>query len=197
MKAVVKKKKGTKRKKANAKKTSDLDYMLGELEDEHLITEGKMKKRRPRSDDMDRFGFYTHVCVAAMACLHWIGGDPSDMSQFPESFKGQRLVKACQWLTEQLGDSGKVAEARLAQVKKVHELWPKYAVRCAGLMAKDEVATFSWEGLVSTHDGAEEEDPAGLPKFHIKISEDFHLTCMCVVFLNRASSRKLLDLRVE
>jgi hypothetical protein len=61
-----------------------------------------------------------------------------------------------------------------------------------------EVLPFTWEGidtLWQTEEPVPAERPAShLPKFTCKASEDWHLVCLAVLFLNRACKYALSDL---
>jgi hypothetical protein len=183
---------------------------------------GKAGGRQGRSkdltlilDQLDReFDAYSQHCVSAdsapsveeqglmayffccvRVALHWVG-DPYTV-EFPEHYQGERLAKLCRWLSglqpEQL------EQARAGQVAQLHRRWPAYAAKCTTYRGDDgsppDVLGFTWVGLDSLWSSDEPtDDTRYFPKFGCVESEDFHLLALAVLFLNRATRRKLSDL---
>ena len=144
---------------------------------------------------------YFHV--AAHTALHWIGGDPYNWAPI-EAFKDQRLWKLCLFLrglTEQ-----QVKGARASQLVQLRgRAWDNYQAICIPERYENdtspldlEVLPFTWEGIDTLWQNQEPvaaDKPADqLPNFISKASEDWHLVCLAVLFLNRACKYALADL---
>jgi len=143
-----------------------------------------------------------YVHAAARIALHWISGDPYNM-KFPEDFQTERLAKLCGWLKALEGEA--TIAARTAQVAALRQVWPAYADVCTGALNDSAPhdqefiqRSYTWDGLDTlwqTDESAiKDQQIYYLPQFHCRASEDFHLVVLAVVFLNRASKRRLVDL---
>lgn len=145
---------------------------------------------------VDAQGLMAYFFCCVRVALHWVGGDPYTV-EFPQHYQGERLAKLCRWLSglppEQL------EQARAGQVAQLHRRWPAYAAKCTTYRGDDgsppDVLGFTWVGLDSLWSSDEPtDDTRYFPKFGCVESEDFHLLALAVLFLNRATRRKLSDL---
>lgn len=146
---------------------------------------------------------YYHCCVAV--ALHWVRGDPYNYP-FPESYQGERLAKMCAWLRAQQGKPLSELEGlREQQARLLAQKWPAYAQRCTTLGdnsdqgVQGEILNFTWDGLDSLwmDEQAKPDSTDYLPQFACKESEEFHLICLALLFLNRATKRRLADLTAK
>ena len=180
----------------------DLPALLDELE--HAYT---LLQQDDATDLEVALRAYFHV--ANSVALHWVGGDPYTCT-FPQEFEGQRLAKLCTYLRTLQGADGQVLkEARAHQLNQLRGVaWENYLADCTPLLEAQyangerpldrEILPFKWEGidtLWSDNTQAPAVAPSDyLPAFQIKASEDWHLVCLAVLFLNRACKLRLADL---
>lgn len=174
-----------------------LKDLLDQLEHEY----SSLRREDPASDFEVTLRAYFHT--AAHVALHWIGGDPYTWAP-PEAFKQERLWKLCVYLRSLTEEKLKTVRAsQLAQLRG--PAWTNYQAICIperyanGASPLDlEVLPFTWEAidtLWQTQESVAQDKPAEyLPKFASKASEDWHLVCLSVLFLNRACKYALADL---
>jgi len=182
-----------------AKPSIRLKDLLDQLEHEYTLL-----KREDLSDPEAALRAYFH-CTAHTA-LHWINGDPYTWAP-PEAFHSERLWKLCVYLRGLTEEQHKTVRAsQLAQLRG--PAWANYQAIAIperyenGTSPLDlEVLPFTWEAidtLWQTQESVPQDRPADyLPKFASKASEDWHLVCLSVLFLNRACKYALADLHPE
>jgi hypothetical protein len=169
---------------------------------DRLEHEYQLLKTEELTDHETALRAYFHL--AAHTALHWIGGDPYNWAPV-EAFKDQRLWKLCVFLRGLTEEQTKVARAgQLAQLRG--PAWQKYQAICIPTVEKREgytnydaeILPFTWEGINTLWQNSEPvpaDKPADqLPKFACRESEDWHLVCLAVLFLNRACKYALSDL---
>jgi hypothetical protein len=180
----------------------DLKDLIDQLEHSYELL---LQEDAAETEVALRAYFFTANSVA----LHWIGGDPYTCT-FPQEFQGQRLAKLCAYLrTLEGADSQALKEARANQLVQLRGVaWDNYIAECTPLQeapyvngecALDrEILPFTWSGI-DTLWSENTTSPAVasadyLPAFQCKASEDWHLVCLAVLFLNRACKYALSDL---
>lgn len=183
-----------------------LSLLLDQLEHEYTT----LRLEDPASDHEVALRAYFHT--ACHVALHWIGGDPYRWAA-PAAFQGERLWKLCLYLRSlDPENSQALKEARAAQLTQLRgPAWENYQVTCTPLQEQRyqndergldrEVLPYTWEGidtLWQTEDYLKElrsdRAPDYLPRFANRASEDWHLVCLAVLFLNRACKYALSDL---
>jgi hypothetical protein len=174
-----------------------LSLLLDQLEHEYTLL-----KTEELTDHEVALRAYFHV--AAHTALYWINGDPYRFEPDYPGFKAERLYKLCLYLRGLNDDQLKtVRAAQLTQLRG--PAWDNYLALAIPTRIADntslldlEVLPFTWEGidtLWQTEEPVPAERPAShLPKFACKASEDWHLVCLAVLFLNRACKYALSDL---
>ncbi|WP_407540485.1 hypothetical protein Q0M94_03540 [Deinococcus radiomollis] len=181
--------------------TIRLKDLLDQLEHEYTLL-----RTEELTDHEAAIRAYFHV--AAHTALYWINGDPYRFEPPYDTFKTERLYKLCLYLRGLDLENGQaLKEARAAQLTQLRgPAWTNYEAMCLvpveipnGMSALDlEILPFTWEGidtLWQTQEPVPAERPADyLPKFACKESEDWHLVCLAVLFLNRACKFALSDL---
>lgn len=191
------------------KKTSSKDApktgrkLLTELLDQ-LDTEWEtLKQDSPEQHGLDEAALLAYYQCVLRPALHWINGDPYT-TQFPTEYQSERLAGMCRWLTtlhDQEGEPVKVAREQM--VKALRASWPHYRDLATGPIpdgksAMDlEVLPFTWAGIETLWQGQNWEGdgaPVFLPQFGTRVSEDFHLAALALLFLNRQCRYYLTDL---
>lgn len=169
---------------------------------------GGLRLEDPGTDLEVALRAYFHVSVRVG--LYWINGDPYTWDA-PEPFQGERLWKLCLWLRCLDQDNPTaLKKARAAQLRSLRGLiWENYQGECIPTVEKpsgyssydQEILPFTWEGIDTLWQTDEylqalpaDQGPAYLPRFACKASEDWHLVCIAVLFLNRACKYALADL---
>lgn len=143
--------------------------------------------------------------------LYWIGGDPYRWT-IPEAYAGERLARMATWLrTLEHAEPQVIKDARASQLRVLRgPAWDAYQAACLPDTIADgespldhEVLPFTWEGLSTLWQTDEylaslpaDKAPAYLPQFSSRASEDWHLACLAVLFLNRACKYRLADLHL-
>jgi hypothetical protein len=176
-----------------------LSLLLDQLDHEWNL----LRQEDPGSDHEAALRAYFHCSVRV--ALHWV----SDPYRFEpaEEFKQERLYKLCLYLRGLDPENGQaLKEARAAQLTQLRgPAWENYlAIAIPERIADNtspldlEVLPFTWEGidtLWQTSSSVPADRPADyLPAFQCKASEDWHLVCLAVLFLNRACKYALSDL---
>jgi hypothetical protein len=182
----------------NAQPRIKFSLLLDQLDHEWQL----LRQEDPASDHEAALRAYFHCSIRT--ALYWVNGDPYRFEPDYESFKQERLWKLCMYLRSLTEEQLKTARAaQLTQLRG--PAWDNYlAVAIPEKYADNtspldlEVLPFTWEGidtLWQTQDPVPADRPAGyLPKFACKASEDWHLVCLAVLFLNRACKYALSDL---
>ena len=152
--------------------------------------------------------FHTSVRVG----LYWINGDPYTWAPH-EAFHGERLWKLSLWLrTLDPENSQTLKEARAAQLRQLRgPAWTNYQAVCTPLQTEPyqngeagldrEILPYTWEGIDTLWQTdaylqglPADKAPDYLPRFAVRESEDWHLVCLAVLFLNRVCKYALADL---
>lgn len=147
---------------------------------------------------------------AMRRCVYWLDdgkahADPYQLS-WPEAAKKSRVYAACTWLAG-ISD-GRATIAREQMLATLLKAWPPYRdaalpeeVKNGSAPLDYELKTVevTWEGIVGHWAAEDEEAPRDqrvmrLPAFGCKASENWHMACMCLLYLNRRCNYALADL---
>lgn len=183
-----------------------LTDLLDQLEHEYST----LRLEDPASDMEVALRAYFHT--ACHVALYWFGGDPYRWAA-PAAFQGERLWKLCLYLRSlDPENSQALKEARAAQLTQLRgPAWENYQATCTPLQTQPyqngergldrEILPFTWEGIDTLWQTDEslkalpaDKAPDYLPRFACRASEDWHLVCLAVLFLNRACKLRLADL---
>ena len=157
-------------------------------------------------DGGDEATLAVYYQASVRPALYWLKVDQyADPYRFewPESAKQHRLYRLCQWLGGI--EAGAAPAAREQMLAALRRAWPAYrdvavpkdiADGTAALDYELRLVPYNWDDLV-THWG--DPDPEArrtlhLPQFSNSASEDFHLTALALLYLNRQCRYALADL---
>lgn len=185
-----------------------LELILDQLDEDFGLLRQVQADGTNTADEVEEgLAYYFHACIRP--ALHWFQGDPY-RAKFPPEYQKERLPKACAYLANLQGaDELTVRQAREKYIARLRNVWPDYAATCTTLYdgndgishSRGQIQGWKWEGL-DTAWAAEAEKPSieeekrthFLPKFLEPLSEEFHLCCIVVLYLNRQTKLRLADL---
>lgn len=177
----------------------DLGKMLENLQEEYRAVERDVESGITTQQEM---GLYTWFVTSSLIGLHWISGDPY-RAIFPPSFQGSRLERLCSWLRTLEGDT-LLRPARESRLKALQAMWPTFLETCTYCRWEEEYrkSYWRWDAISSiwnpTLEDSEQEGILELPHFTNsecgRLSQEWHLQCLAVLFLNRALKLRLSDL---
>lgn len=190
-----------------------LQEFLAAIDETYALIEADVEAGKATGERVED-GLYWYFNSSVRVGLFWINGNLD--FRFPDEYVAldTRLPKMCKWLAEVIArdDTAELRQTRREQLEVLYEIWPSYKRKCTSYLecfgqpgeAREIAYAYTWQGIDTLWHGPVGElgkiegDPrapiAFLPVFQSPESEEFHLACLSILFLNRACRVKLTDL---